>query len=503
MRKFWLLFFIVSIPLSAFDFLNLSDQPDRTTSCYEEFGFCPLSCLSNRSFFWSRPVYRNLGAQKPLWQDFVFSKCQTVAAQVVPIYQKSFGTHNLARYFLFDNQLHILIKGDDLTVLNQYSRDVRAEWLGLPSNFASSFSVHPQQKQFGLWIEGMLPLSAFCDSELLEYIWVGLAVPYQAIENKINPSETTPINPSPTFPRNAVEALSNPEYLFGKFNGKQKRKSFAEIDLKVGSNLLNRDYFQIGLYSMFVIPLQGAARQDFAFNPFIGNNGHFGYGTGVTFKLPLVCDASCQLFSFFAYLENIYFFRSRQKRTLDLINKPWTRFILLNSREGAVNVPAINILTRHFRVRPYNILDLYTGFDWEFSNFQIEIGYGLWARGREKLVLDDCFPANFGIAGVGTLSPTDATPATASMSDIAHQAQNDFDFISNQTVFIPITVQQLDFNSGAASGALCHRGHLSIGYTYSDDVLEAIFSIGGFVEISQYISGMTNWGLWAKIGISL
>lgn len=502
MRKFWLLIFIISAPLSAFDFLNFSDQPDRTSGCFEEFGYCPVSCLPNRSFFWSRPVYRNLGAQKPLWQEFVFSKRQSLGLQVVPIFQQSFGTHNIARYFLFDDQLHLLVKGDDMVFNNRFSRDVRAEWIGLPSNFAGTFSIHPKQKQFGIWIEAMIPFSSLCDYELFDYLWFGIAAPYQTIENNIHPSETPSINPSPTFPRNILEALSNPEYLFAKFDGKQKRKAFAEIDLKLGSNLLNRDNFQIGLYSMFVIPLHGAARQEFVFNPYIGNNGHFGYGTGVTFKLPLLCDDVCQLFSFFAYLENIYFFRSRQKRTLDLINKPWSRYILLNSREGAFNVPAVNILTRHVRARPYNMLDLYTGFDWEISNFQVEIGYGLWARGREKLVLDDCFPANFGLAGVGTLSPTDAVPATASSSDISQQGPNDVEFGTNKQIFIPITVQDLDFDSGAARGALAHRGHLSVGYIYSDECLEILFGIGGFIEISQYITAISNWGAWAKVGLS-
>lgn len=501
MKKIWLLFLIVGMPVSAIDFLNYSDVPDRLTTCNEVFGFCPLTCLSDRTFFWSRPVYRNIGAQKPEWQEFVFNTGQTAALQIVPIYQSSFGTRNLTKYFLFDDQRHLLIKGDNVIAHNPNSRDVRAEWIGLPSNFTGTFSVHPKQKQFGIWIEGLLHLGSLFDNEFFDYFWVGLAVPYQMIKNNVRPSQTPPINPSPTFPHDILEALSNPAYLFGKFDGEKERKSFAEIDFKFGTNLLNRDYFQIGMYSMFVVPLQGAARQDFVFDPFIGNNGHFGYGTGVTFKLPLICDAECQLFSFFAYFENIYFFRNRQKRTLDLIQKPWSRYLLLNSKEGGINIPAVNILTRHFRTRPYNMLDLFTGFDWEFNNLQVEIGYGLWARGREHLVLDDCFPANFGIAGVGFLSSATAIPATASKSTINEQANNDLDFFG-RPIFVPIRVEDLDFDSGAARGALSHRAHFSVGYIFAGE-LEGLVAVGGFVELSQYNTAITNWGAWAKVGISM
>jgi hypothetical protein len=504
MKKIWLLFFIVGTPLSALDFNNFSDVPDRLTTCYEEFGYCHLTCLPNRSFFWSRPVYRNIGAQKPLWQEFVFNTCgtcKTAAFQVIPIYQQSFGTRSLAKYFLFNDQLHLLIKGDDVIANNPYSRDVRAEWIGLPSNYTGTFSVHPRQKQFGLWIEGIMQLGSCFDNDFFDCFWVGIAAPYQVIKNDVHPSQTPPINPSPTFPHDALEALSNPAYLFGKFDGEQERKSFAEIDFKFGTNLLNCDYFQIGMYSMFVVPLRGAARQEFVFNPFIGNNGHFGCGTGVTFKLPLLCDNECQLFSFFAYFENIYFFRSRQKRIFDLIERPWSRYLLLNSKEGGVNIPAINILTRQVRARPYNMLDMFTGFDWELGNIQVEIGYGLWARGREQLKFDDCFPANFGIAGVGFLSTTSAIPASASRSSIQEQAPNDVDRFGNP-IFVPIRLEDLDIDSGAARGALSHRAHFSAGYIYSREGFEVLLGAGAFIEISQYNTAISNWGIWGKAGLS-
>ena len=500
MKRLWLLLFIGSTPLWALDFLNFSDRAEKVTTCSEVFGFCPVTCLPNRSFMFTRPVYHNIGAQKPLWQEFVFKCCQTAAAQIVPIFQRSFGTRNMAKYFLFDNQLHLLVKGDDVISNNPSSRDVRAEWLGLPSNFTGSFSVHPRQQQFGLWIEALMPLRTLFDNEFFDCFWLGMAVPYQIIENNINASETPPINPSPTFPHNIVEALSNPAYLFGKFGPKKKLASFAEIDFKFGTNLLNRDYFQIGLYSMFVMPLQKGVKQEFVFNPFIGNNRHFGYGTGVTFKLPLLCDTECQLFSFFAYLENIYFFRNTQRRTLDLIDKPWSRYLLLNSKEGAVNVPAVNIFTRRVRTRPYNMLDLLTGFDWEVGNVQVEIAYGLWARGREQLELEDCFPSDFGIAGVG-FEPNSSIPRTASFSTISEQAPNDIDILGDPR-FVRIRVEDLDLNSGAAQGALDHRAHFSVGYIYSEEAFECLLGIGGFVELSQYISSISNWGIWGKVGIS-
>lgn len=501
----WSLFFILilgSISIEAIDVFDYSDRTDRVTTCFEEFGFCPLTCLPNRSFMFTRPIYRDIGVQKPLWQEFVFNPQDAFAVQVAPIYQKSFGSRSLAKYFLFNEQFDLLIKGDDVINNNPNTRDVRAEWLKLPSNYIGSFSVHPRQQQFGIWIEGKIPLSTCFDHEFFELLWVGLAAPYQIVENNVRPSQTPPINPSPNFPHDALEALSNPSYLFGKFGGKKKVSGFAEIDFKLGYNLLNQDYFQIGLYSMIVVPLHSGVSQEFVFNPFIGNNRHFGYGNGVTFKLPMICDAECQLFSFFAYFENIYFFRHTERRSLDLISNPWSRYMLLNSKEGGINIPAINIFTRKVRARCYNMLDLLTGFDWEVGNVEVEIAYGLWARGREQLKLDDCFPLNFSFAGQGFL-PGTSIPASASLSTISKQAPNDVDPTTGVEKFVPITVQDLDLNSGAARGALCHRGHFTVSYLYQSDLLEAFMSLGGYIEISQYNSALSNWGVWGKLGMSL
>ncbi len=505
MRRLWLLFFILilyNVSITAIDFFDFSDRSDRTTSCTEVFGFCPITCLPNRSFMFTRPIYRDIGVQKPIWQEFVFNPCETFAVQVAPIYQKSFGSRSLAKYFLFNEQYDLLIKGDNAINNNPNTRDVRAEWIGLPSNYIGSFSVHPHQKQFGIWIEGKMPLSFCFDHEFFEFLWVGLAVPYQIVENNIRPTQTPPINPAPSFPRDALEALSNPALLFGKFGGKKKVSGFAEIDFKLGYNLLNQDYFQIGLYSMLVVPLHKGVKQHFVFEPFIGNDRHFGYGNGVTFKLPLLCDAECQLFSFFAYFENIYFFRHVERRCFDLISNPWSRYMLLNSKEGAVNVPAINIFTRKVRARCYNMLDLLTGFDWEVGNVQVEVAYGLWARGREQLKLADCFPADYAFAGVGFL-PNSKIPASASLSTISEQAPNDVNATTGQQQFVPITVQDLDLNSGAARGALCHRGHFTVSYLYQGDIIEGFMSLGGYIEISQYNSALSNWGIWGKIGLAL
>lgn len=506
MKKLWLLFFILTLyipSIISIDFQDYSSRSDRTTTCFEVFGYCPLTCLPNRSFMFPRPIYRDIGAQKPAWQDFVFNPDDTIAVQVIPMYQKSFGTRSLARYFLFDEQYNLLIKGDDVVNENMFARDVRAEWLRLPSNYTGTFSVHPHQKQFGIWIEGKMPVNAFLECKFFEALWVGLAVPYQIVENNIRPSQTPPINPAPEFPRDSLEAFANPSLLFGKFhNGKKKVSGFAEIDFKLGYNLLNQDGFEIGIYSMLVVPLHEGVNQHFVFNPFLGNNRHFGYGNGVTFKLPMLCDEECQVFSFFAYFENIYFFRHTERRSLDLINNPWTRYVLLVSRQGAMNVPAINILTRKVKARCYNMLDLYTGFEWELGRVQIQVGYGLWARGREQLKLDDCFPLDFGIQGVGFL-PNTTIPATASNSTIANQAANDVNQFTNQEQFVSITPQDLDLDSGAARGALSHRAHFTATFWYEDEVFQIFFSAGGYAELSQFNTAISNWGIWGKVGMSM
>ncbi len=490
---------------------TLSYNTNLTTCCSENLAYCPPCCGVARTFISTRPVYRNIAAQQSLWHDMIFNACEphNVAFQALPLYQRSMSSRGVARYFLFDeapcgedDKNFLVVKGDAAIANNQYSRDIRAEWINLPSNFTGSFTVKPKQEQFGLWLEGYCSLRDFFETEFLKGFWIGVGLPVQYVKNSINLveylSHTEPAM-RPIAPTNIVEALSNPAWNFAKFGPSKKIFSVAELDIKIGSNFLDRDGFQLGLYSTFVAPLHGYSDPEFVFSPSLGTNRHFGYGSGFLMQLPLTRDSDCCFIALFLEIENIYFFKDSQLRTLDLKSKTWSRYLLLVNRDGRTNIPAVNILTRPVRVRPYNKVDMATGLRSQMGGFEVEAGFDLWARGREDVRLKDCFPCDYGIQGVGFIDGT-GVPATASLSTIGVLEPNDVDLITRQQIFVPITDNDIELNSAAARGAINFRFHVAGGYTLYGPHALFFLGFGGFIEIPHYNTDFKRYGVWAKIG---
>jgi hypothetical protein len=477
---------------------------NQCSTCSEVLAFCLPCCGIDRTFMYTRPIYRNLGMEQSIWHNMIFDCAYSpdlpVAFQVIGMGQGSLRYNKASRYFLFNDLELLTVKGDAVINNNPFMRDVRAEWLGLPSDFSGSITVSPKQWQAAVMIEGKYSLRCLTDNPLFNTLWIGFSMPYQIVQNELKVHDANP----PDTPANGTlaYAFNNPMLQYARLGVKDRKHTVAEIEFKLGSNMLDRDGFQIGMYSLALLATGRAQNPTYTFAPYIGNNGRFGFGTGVTFQLPLNDCVDEYEVSFVANIENIFFFSKTERRTVDLEFKPWSRYLLLVNRDGRINIPAANVLTVPVKVHPFNMVDLEVALRWEgraCSGLEFEMAYNLFARGREKVTLRHCFPDDYGIAGVGFL-PGTTIPATASQSDIQQQAANDTDIFGN-LVFVPITQNDLELNSAAARGSINHRVHLAAGYLLSEESVNALIGIGGYIEIPQYNTALKVAGGWLKLGI--
>lgn len=484
----------------AFILLIVLFQTNYCPMCVEPFYECEQPGIVH-TFMFTRPVYRNIAAQQAIWHNILFDQtCEGSAGlQIVPIYQRSISNDGVSSYFLYKHQNSLTVKGDAAVTIPPGTlpinalRDVRAEWVGLPTDFDGFMSVNPKQKQFGLWLEYKQDFLKVIDHPWFDSLWVSLAAPVQIIKNNINITSNSSA---------LLEAFDNPDWNYAKFSNQTfKKVALAEFIAKFGVKMLNRDGFQFAVTTILTAPLHGRQNPEYVFNSFVGHNRHFGFGTGVLLQLPLNRDLCCKLISFYLNVENIYFIRNTQHRTFDLMGKPFSRYLLFNKIDGTTNIPGANVLTLKVHVRPYNMVNLASGFRWNSNGLEVEIGYDLWARGREKIRLKEYFPNDvYGIAGVGTI-PGTGIGATASLSNITEQAPNDQ--VDGQNVFVGLNFNDgssLDLTSAAAASALTNGAHLSVGYTLEYDQADIFFGVGGFVEVPHYNTALENAGFWVKVG---
>lgn len=471
-----------------------------TCPCYD----CSENRFISQSFMFTRPISQNIMMRESAWHDLIHEKYGSAlaAVQIVGLFQQSMKNEDTARYFLFNHKTCLSVMGDEVKDKNM--RDIRAEWLGLPSNFAGNFSINPSQRQMGLMVEYNQDLKKFFGDSLFSNSWLSISIPLVTVESNLNFKQFDLQNiGTGDGPHDLAEAFNQKEWIYGKIDGKRSSIYLESIRIAFGSTYLSDSNFQVSYYSHFHINTASNDPAYYLFDAVAGSQGHHGMGAGVQFQIVLNKKEDPYDVCFFTGLEHTFLFRCYQKRMLDLIGKPWTRYLMLHreDREQSLNVPAINILTREVRARPYSLFDFILGVRIKVRSLELECGYGIWGHGDEKLELRCPFPTGYGIAGA-SVEGDEGVTRTANTSTITEQGPSDTQIVNDEEVplFVSIVEDDLDLKSGASRSALNHHVHAVFSMIHKGSSVDGTFGLGFSYEVPQKNSALKTWELWGKIG---
>jgi len=527
-------FFIVIIFAVAYSTGLIADSP---------FNRCRPTVRNyiSQSYMATRNAYQQCAAVQALWHDIVYEKKCSFrgAGQVIGMYAESTALEKSSYYFMPYCTDHVLVSGDDFKY-ELSTRDVRAEWLDLPSDFQGQLRLHPHQKQAIAFLHYNQNVDRFLSINFLSDYWVEVFAPIVYVENDLQleqslyyHSKTTETN---CAPQDLCQAFCNPDWWYYKNCGKQKTTQLAEVRLRLGKSYIAKNGFELIYFSGFSIPTSKGQDPRFAFSPVAGFNNHWGMEVGFHAQILLNRDDCPYAFSLFVGLESLFLVDNKQYRTFDLIGKPWSRYLLFNRRGGAPdqNIPGVNVMTRKVKVHPYTVVDFDVGWRMKTDHYECEIGWGIWGHGNEKIEFtrccyDDrfgcksccmfagcaqctpggqsacnachktlcaCTESEFGIAGKGPIDPL-ANPqqaASACRSTISFQAAND-------PVFMGIKDSDYDLYSAAARSAINQKIHVNVGRFFGC-CLAYYAGAGFFVDMPQKNSALQLWGVWCKGGAS-
>lgn len=473
-----------------------------------------------QSFIFTRPVYQRLPMEQSLWHDLINDPDKKAggAFQIIGFGESSQQDRGrTARYFLINFKNALLVAGDSAPSNTVAIRDVRAEWLNLPSAFQGLMSLNPHQEQVGAFLQYKQGLGNIFGVESLDGYWVGVEFPFLKVQNNINLTQSNIQNPDPNVdgsPNDIIQAFNQSAFLYGKMSpNPRKNWGLGECIFRFGKTYMSENNFQIAYYSLFRFPGSSKQNPEYVFDPVLGHNEHYGFGGGVNFQLLLNEDITCFAWCFYFDAETTFFLHNYQKRSFDIrtkffpqpgldrpflyVRRQWSRYMQYTMR-NSINpdpIPGINLLTRSVRVRPYNMGEVSTGWRIMFGNYTAELGYNLWAHGDEKIRLNDfMLPDTYGIAGS---SPGN----TASRSTIWEQAPDDSTFNADQP-FVPFDDLDIDLKSGASRSAVTHSIIASLGMVQEGECVDMICGAGIFGEFTAYNAAMTYIGGWIKIGAS-
>jgi hypothetical protein len=179
--------------------------------------------------------------------------------------------------------------------------------------------------------------------------------------------------------------------------------ALAEITTVFGWNFWASEDYHFGINMRAAAPTGNSPKGTWLFEPIVGNGHHWELGAGITGHVCLGRgeaedkDLSFYLDGYFSHL-----FSTRQYRSFDLCGSQLSRYMLAmkftdsaeNLRAGNADMPYAQ--AKHFvpvaniSTIPVNVSALFQGefifkFAYTYRNFQIDLGYDLWARSCEDI----------------------------------------------------------------------------------------------------------------------
>lgn len=439
------------------------------------------------------------------------------AIQYVLFGNRSTDSTSMARYFspfcaaplIVDEQVDVKDKNLLAQQFNIFTKE---------GTFRSRIKFEPTHTVAGLGIE--YRQSFWRSDEKNRGVWINIAVPVIYVRNTMGLQEEVIDDGGGVDPdadifavANMKEALNQPEWKFGKIPcNSMSKTSFADVEFKVGFEWLLHRPYRLESYIGILIPTANDPNGDFLFEPIVGNGSHYGFlfgsasGFVIWDKDDLDLHLRVELANHMQYL-----FNKKQRRSIDLKNKPWSRYMEvyidkeqaeLAAELGSQNLdtPGINVFTRDVDVQPgisntFNTAGVISG-----CGFNLEGGYNFFVRSADSVHLQCKWeegPALKSYFGNGTTNPVrtiSGDPLLEQISvlladyDSSIITESDLDL---QSATHPCTIVQTLYASAAYNwDEFDHPIFLSAGASYSFTKSD---------QATQVVRRVTGW---AKFGIS-
>ena len=238
----------------------------------------------SQTFMFTRPLHTNLFAEQQLWHNFIYSKKGDVLGtlQVYPMFSYSISREKVARYFLMNGKNILSVNSD-----RDAYKDIWGGWLRLPDGFSGDMTMDPSQWQDGCNIEYNQDLKKFIKWDFFKNFWIAALIPVVYTSNNLNLAQYNVENAANSGIRDIIDAFRPSDWKYAKIRGTRDFTGIPEIQLKLGTEFLDRKDAQVALYSHVLIPTCHKPHADYMFNAVGGHDRHFGWGGGVNFQIPL------------------------------------------------------------------------------------------------------------------------------------------------------------------------------------------------------------------------
>lgn len=399
-------------------------------------------------------------------------------------------------------------------------------------DFVSKFCLSPVQTFAGI---GFNYRTHFGCKDENKGFFIDLTLPVYYVRNLMNLEEVILNNgggPATTDNVGSVkEAFRQDAWCFGKIDDccDISHVGASEIDAQIGYGW-GREQAHMHSYIGVLIPTGNKVEGRKVFEPIIGWNHNTGFHFGNSLGIRLWHDPCKDRSIWYEFaIDSRYFFENTQRRSFDLKNKPWSRYMMVYRNQAqaaeadtactggdiplgmAIGTPGINLFTQEVKVAPRFQRTYNTAFAIDLTDWTLEGGYNFFTRDQECVKLSCPWER---IAGIicernadGIFVPVDG-PALKSLlgcgqTDSVQMIGNNFNNnnatpLANYAQNI-ITENDIDFSSAEAPCLLSQRLYGSVGYSINGCKLRTLLGLGGEYEFAGDNTGINRWGAWGKV----
>jgi hypothetical protein len=464
--------------------------------------------------------------------------------EIVPFGSFSTNGHELATYFFPFNKCVLTtgefgseaVANDSVDVLANYfgvlTRPVNEVFTGpgglITENltFQSRITMFPKQSTYG---------AGFCYRQHVyqeqthpsRNIWIQAAFPIMAVSNSLNFCETIENEGGGEIPTGFVGSVGDAlrggtvfgdkQFYYGKVsNCARTQTGVGDIQLVVGFEDTSCHNFHRTWFGGIIVPTGNKPNGEYIFEPIVGNNGHWGLAMGGEFSYEWweSKDGDCCLWVY-GYGYSYYLFQNTQRRSLDLVDKQWSRYMWLYPQQlpngSDTNqliydiVPGINILTQNVNVSPRSTAMATTAFLLTTPCWSIEGGYNAYYMQEEMVCLNQEWPVGPAIAGIDQNNTNlFATKSNATIRHFLDQQgiSNDIDAATGDLKYVPIKQTDLDLKSAAHPATIAHIAYGSAGYRWDQIKYPTLFGIGASYEFGAENTSLERVTIWGKLSVS-
>ena len=476
------------------------------------------------------------------WHRYINQFCQTSygAFSITPEIKHSFRPARIAEYFFAHDEL--IITGSQVANRNNETQ-MLADYFGLSPLFQSNVSIKPEIQTELIDFDVYLGYQDYYFRIHVPYVWtkwhfklretIDPLVPLPGTYPPLYMDTGAVVAPAQSFKQAIAGNLTwgqvGQGLQFGKINGPRSTSGFAEAQVALGWNFVNNECGHIGLNIRGSIPAGTRSKAIYLFEPIVGNGHHPELGMGFTGSLLLWEKDGEQQVTIFSDINITHLFKSRQRRSFDIVNPIdpqsifldfGSRYILAKEFDVAGNytgltIPTINVTTVECDVSVAIQVDAVIMASYEYNNYTVDFGYEAWLRSREMISNREQIAHNRyalkGIQNVATgMGLSNATQSTATIfgNNFADQA---LVADSNSPVFF--NDSHIDERSAQASLAFTHKLFGNFSYSWDNCscsyFAQPFFGIGAEFEFEGLNSrhntnpnknSISQWGVWAKGG---